>query len=348
MRQADAEPLLCDRDGTAGFQVFRRTVVGFLALKRSSGPREGATQPSSALSLPVSDGRPGEGSASRGLRLAGAAGPARPWAVIRWSACSGGMAAAVVLLCLLAGHLQGEPLFRMEGGRISGRLGTAVCVLGDVDEDGVSDMAVGSPTSGGELCFVAVHSGTDGNEIWRTDGVLFQDKLGTSLAAVGDLDADGYPDLIASYPTDWGAVDSFNRAWVLSGRDGAMLLEILGGKKPEGFAAAVAPAGDLDGDAVPDVWIGSAFGPDAARLGRVTAFSGKSGLEIRHIDAPEGQMFRRCSRWAIPTLTGSTTLPWVAGARRPDCSLSPAEPGDPSQRNDRCFQRVPLSLGRQQ
>ena len=197
--------------------------------------------------------------------------------------------ALAAVLPLLAGEEQEKELFHISGPK---GFGTAVCILGDVDGDGVQDIAVGRPDPWERS--VAVHSGADGKKLWQTDGEEYQPELGRSLAAVGDLNADGCPDLLAAYPTDWGAVDDFNRAWVLSGTDGTKLLEILGNEITlDGFASAVAPAGDLDGDGIPDMWIGAEFGPREPRLGRVAVFSGRDGHEIRHVDSPTVKLFGR-------------------------------------------------------
>jgi hypothetical protein len=200
---------------------------------------------------------------------------------------------AFLFLSPFGGDLQWKETFRINGALEGAEFGTTVCILGDVNGDDVSDLAVAAPRAGAP--FLNVHSGVDGSQIWTVDGVLFEDEFGKSLVPAGDVNGDGFPDLLAAYPTDWGATDShFNRAWVLSGRDGTKLLEILGSQTlRDGFASDVAPAGDLDGDAVPDLWIGVEFGVQPERLGQVTAFSGKSGEPIRHLDSREDDLFGR-------------------------------------------------------
>jgi hypothetical protein len=68
--------------------------------------------------------------------------------------------------------------------------GYAVSGLGDVDRDGYGDYAVGDPAqnvgSGGYLTF----SGFDGSEIKRLPG------SGTAVAAAGDIDGNGTPDML--------------------------------------------------------------------------------------------------------------------------------------------------------
>ncbi len=95
---------------------------------------------------------------------------------------------------------------RYRGDTTGERLGSAVVFAGDLDGDGAEDIAVGAPGvdgGGGDMgevwLYLSAHSGSyepeDASLALRggQEGLL----LGSALAAPGDLDGDGYPELLA-------------------------------------------------------------------------------------------------------------------------------------------------------
>jgi len=68
-----------------------------------------------------------------------------------------------------------------------------------------------------------------------------------------DLDGDGIGDLLIGTPIEWGSLEA------RSGRDGSPLWNVSGG--PWDFARSLALAGDLDGDSIREVLVGSSDGP---------------------------------------------------------------------------------------
>jgi hypothetical protein len=102
------------------------------------------------------------------------------------------------------------------------RFGTSVSAISDLNGDGVKDILVGAPGStalGDPSGFVRVISGKTFGVLRTTYGMPF-DTLGSSVAAIGDINGDGVADYVAGSPQD------FHQAGVarlISGADGKIV-----------------------------------------------------------------------------------------------------------------------------
>lgn len=150
--------------------------------------------------------------------------------------------------------------------------GAAVAFVGDLDGDGSDDLAIGAPVhddGGGYEGAVYLYFGPDEGEaglgeaggVWI--GASGGDLAGTSLAAAGDINGDGYADVLIGAPGQDGAGDEAGAAYLLHGpATGSLDLSEaaarLNGEGVEDFAGhAVAGVGDLDGDGMPDLAVGA-------------------------------------------------------------------------------------------
>ncbi|MCC6675751.1 MAG: VCBS repeat-containing protein [Phycisphaerales bacterium] len=80
--------------------------------------------------------------------------------------------------------------------------------------------------------------------------------FGRAMAAIGDIDGDGWSDLAIGDPEDSTAGPHAGAVHLFSGRDGSLIRTIPGG--PESATGwAVAACGDVNGDGVPDVLVGA-------------------------------------------------------------------------------------------
>ena len=151
---------------------------------------------------------------------------------------------------------------------------------GDVDGDGVADLLVGVSHHGSEdHGRVVVYSGATQDVIHRIAGNDADDRFGTSVAFVGDLNQDGFGDLLVGAPQD-SARPGY--AQVFSGRDKALLLHLVGASNGDSFGSECRPIHDHDGDRVPDFVVSS----PAATL--VQVFSGSDGRELLRLDGRGG------------------------------------------------------------
>lgn len=153
-----------------------------------------------------------------------------------------------------------------------GGLGS-VAGAGDVDGDGAFDVIVGSSgadpsgrTDAGAAYVIFGNSdGTspgdiDLSNLASTDGFTIigaasYDRIGVTVSGVGDVNSDGYDDLLVGNNSDGPAAVVFGAA----GGPGDIDLGSFG--YPAGFtitgAGPVAAVGDLNGDGVPDIGVGN-------------------------------------------------------------------------------------------
>ena len=155
--------------------------------------------------------------------------------------------------------------------------GSSVASIGDLDGDGVGDLAVGArgdndgePDGSGAVWILFLN--TDGTvkghqKISPTAGgfvgpLAFLDNFGEAVAPLGDLDGDGVQDLAAGSEADIEAGD----VWILFlDDDGTVKGEqqigpLTGGFTgivDDGFGTALAPIGDINGDGIQDLAVGA-------------------------------------------------------------------------------------------
>jgi len=146
--------------------------------------------------------------------------------------------------------------------------------IGDVDHDGVNDVVASAPTNaaGGENAgAIYVYSSKTGELLWKAQGETNW-RLGLSVEAAGDVDADGTPDVVAGAPG--GA-----RAIVYAGDTGDVLRTFRSTEERDFFGRGLCDAGDWNSDGYDDVLVGAQRhdGDTGEDAGKIYLFSGKDG-----------------------------------------------------------------------
>lgn len=168
--------------------------------------------------------------------------------------------------------------------------GAAVANIGDLEGDGVVDLAVGAPgdsdngNNRGALWILFLNSnGTVdmSTKIARNVGGFTGDlddgdRFGSSASGIGDLNGDGFADIAVGAPLDDDGGDNRGAVWILfMNADGTVAGNVkisdqqggFPGKLDNGeqFGDAVADLGDLDGDGIPDLAVGAPLDIDNDR-----------------------------------------------------------------------------------
>ena len=172
---------------------------------------------------------------------------------------------------------EGEVLLQIASPALSifGSGAVAVAGPGDVDGDGVPDVAVGNGMNGANFNGrIALYSGADGSLIAEVLGAL-GDELGLAVVDVPDRTGDGVRDLWVSAPAiDLSGVTNVGELRLLSGADLSLVTSLHGDvEQNELFGTTLDADGDFDHDGVHDLAVGGAGGT-------MYIVSGATGLEL--------------------------------------------------------------------
>ncbi len=163
-----------------------------------------------------------------------------------------------------------------------GYFGWSVSSVADVNADGYDDVAVGALLEDGGAAWAGrayVFSGFDGVLLYTlvSPSPDSAGYFGCSVSGVGDVNGDGYGDVVVGAQREDGGAPDAGRAYIFSGNGGS-LLYVLESSYPESagyFGYSVSGGGDMNGDGRSEVIVGAYLEDGgAANAGRVYVFNG--------------------------------------------------------------------------
>jgi hypothetical protein len=198
-----------------------------------------------------------------------------------------------------SGSPPGAAVAQLESDQASAALGASVAGAGDVNGDGYADVIVGAADfdagesgEGAAFVFLGGSSGIADASPGTASAQLQSDQagagLGASVAGAGDVNADGYADVIVGAPaydsgeSDEGAAFVFlgGASGVASATVASASAQLESDQAGAGLGGSVAGAGDLNADGYADVIVG-AVAYDAGQADEGAAFvflGGPSGV----------------------------------------------------------------------
>ena len=167
-----------------------------------------------------------------------------------------------------AAGLGAAPNWTAESNQANARFGWSVGTAGDVNGDGYADVIIGASLyyngetdEGRAYVYRGSAAGLSTTANWRAESNQANAEFGHSVGTAGDVNGDGYADVIVGAPYyDNGQVDE-GRAFVYhgsaAGLSAAPSWTVESNQTGAYFGHSVGTAGDVNGDGYADVIIGA-------------------------------------------------------------------------------------------
>ena len=174
------------------------------------------------------------------------------------------------------------------GDREGAYFGTSVATAGDVNGDGYDDVIVGAPGysngqsgEGAVFVYYGSSSGLKDKHDWMVESNQVNAAFGKSVATAGDVNGDGFDDIIIGAPGYADGQANEGAAFVYYGSGGGLSTsanwQIKSNQSGASLGWSVATAGDVNGDGYADVIVGAPwYGNGQVNEGAAFVYHGSS------------------------------------------------------------------------
>jgi hypothetical protein len=178
-----------------------------------------------------------------------------------------------------------------------GGFGGSVSGAGDVNNDMYDDVIVGASWEDGGAVNAGrayIFSGNGGGLLYALEcpDPEHTGRFGVSVSGAGDVNNDGYSDVIVGALLEIGGVGDAGRAYIFSGNGGGLLYRLISPNAEGGgyFGVSVSGVGDLNDDDHAEVLVGAPLEDSGATdAGRAYIFSGDGGDLYTTLESPNSE-----------------------------------------------------------
>jgi hypothetical protein len=143
-----------------------------------------------------------------------------------WQNQSGQAAGAAFVYLGQADWSAAQPVWTAVSTQANAQFGAAVGSAGDMSGNGYADVVVGAPLysrdqskEGVIFVFLGTAVGPAPSPQWTAEGNKAETMFGFSVASAGDIDQDGYADLLVGAPEYRNQTELRGRAFLFNGQD---------------------------------------------------------------------------------------------------------------------------------
>jgi|GEM_PF-6162495 len=201
--------------------------------------------------------------------------------------------------------LELNPSWTGESDQVYSEYGSSVSNAGDINGDGYSDIVVGAPgyyngeyAEGKAYIYNGSESGLNIIPNWTFESNLSNALLGSSVSNAGDVNGDGYDDVIIGAPA---YNNSTGRVFLFHGSSMGLSvianLQLDGDQSKASFGRSVSSAGDVNADGFSDVIVGVPEFNKKGSLLEMLGFQTDEGKALVFHGSPTGII--SAPKWAI-------------------------------------------------